>query len=138
MPRYPAKGSNKYEAGYLLSKILRHHIGRPGRKTTNAYIFRRNEGARVFLEDLLCQDFLWKDCYNYPRAKRTDNDFYQEINRTRTGLTVDLTVAESRKRGKSRPQILGLQAKDQRELTDIINAYKIDPPLPGVKPLEEP
>lgn len=38
----------------------------------------------------------------------------------------------------TRFQILGLRAKDQQELTDIVNAYKIKPPTPGVDPLDEP
>lgn len=39
--------------------------------------------------------------------------------------------------GKSRFQILGLKAANQQDLTDIINAYKIQPPTPADDPLGE-
>ena len=92
----------------------------------------------VLLEDLLCHDFLLRDGYEYQKAQRTNPTLLREIKKSRTGLIVDLAVTENRTRGKPRFQILGLKAKDQQELTKIVNAYQLDPPLPGVKPLEGP
>ena len=62
---------------------------------------------------------------------------------TEPDLIVDLTVAESRTRRKctfSDPSDPGIKAQKSTgaELTDIVNTYRIDPPLPGVRPLEEP
>ena len=76
-----------------------------------------------FLEDMLEQDFLWCDGCDYLQAKReyylNNQQQYLEIKRRRTGLIVDLTVAESRKMGKCRFQILGLRVEDQNEFQKV-------------------
>ena len=115
-PKYPRKDSGDYQAGYQLNKILRHHIGKAGNRATNHEIFRCNEGAWVLLEDLIEQDFLWYDGCDYGQARRHDQRQFLEIKRRRTGLIVDLAVAESRKWGKCRFQILGLTAMRNSEL----------------------
>ena len=124
IPKYPGKSAGQYQAGYLLNKILRHHIGKAGNRTTNYQVFRCNEGAWVLLEDLLEQDFLWFDGYDYSRARRHDQNQYIEIKRRRTGLIVDLAVAESRKWGKCRFQILGLKAENQEEFRAVKEEFK--------------
>ena len=78
-------------------------------------MFKCNEGAWVLLEDLLCEDYIWGDGYDYYGAQRPDPERSREIKRYRTGLIVDLTVAESRTRRKSTFQILGLRPKNQQE-----------------------
>ncbi len=124
VPEYPRKETNQYKAGYLLNRILRHHIGRAGSRATEHKIFRCNEGAWVLLKDLLEQDFLWYDGCEYLRAKRYNHNQYLEIKRRRIGLIVDLAVAESRRMGKCRFQILGLRAEDQDEFEKVKEEFE--------------
>ena len=135
-PKYPRKDTGEYQAGYQLNKILRHHIGKAGNRATNHEIFRCNEGAWVLLEDLLEQDFLWYDGCDYGRARRHDQRQFIEIKRRRTGLIVDLAVAESRKWGKCRFQILGLRADSQEEFRAVkeefqARGYRVKEPPAG-------
>ena len=57
------------------------------------------------------------------------------IKKSRIGLIVDLTLAEYRVKGKSRFQILGLRAEDEKSLNDIIQEHRIDPLRKGEDPL---
>ena len=116
---YPRKDSGEYKAGYQLNKILRHHIGKAGNRATNHETFRCNEGAWVILEDLIEQDFLWYDACDYGQARRHDQRQFLEIKRRRTGLIVDLAVAESRRWGKCRFQILGLRVDSYEEFRAV-------------------
>ena len=111
---------------------MRHLIGRTDDRGA---ILKCNLGAWVLIEDLLEKDYLWHDKLRYWNAKRYNTGEANRIKKSRIGLIVDLTLAEYRKKGKSRFQILGLKAEDQVILDDIIREHRIDPPKNDEDPL---
>ena len=129
---YPEREDWKFRAGGSLNYALRHLIGRTDDRGA---ILKCNLGAWVLIEDLLEKDYLWHDKLRYWNAKRYNTGEANRIKKSRIGLIVDLTLAEYRKKGKSRFQILGLKAEDQVILDDIIREHRIDPPKNDEDPL---
>lgn len=123
---YPEQDSWKFKAGKQLNYVLRHQIGR----NDGERIVRCNQGAWVLVEDLLQIDSIWRDGNRYERAMGRNPSEAIRIKKSRVAQIVDLTIAECRQRGKSRFQILGLRADDERSLTDSIVSYGIKPPSP--------
>ena len=128
---YPEQDSWKFKAGKQLNYVLRHQIGR----NDGERIVRCNQGAWVLVEDLLQIDSIWRDGNRYERAMGRNPSEAIRIKKSKVAQIVDLTIAERRQRGKSRLQILGLRADDERSLTDMIVLYGIKPPSPEEKPL---
>ena len=129
---YPEREDWKFRAGGSLNYALRHLIGRTDDRGA---ILKCNLGAWVLIEDLLEKDYLWHDKLRYWNARRYNTGEANRIKKSRIGLIVDLTLAEYRKKGKSRFQILGLKAEDQVILDDIIREHRIDPPKNDEDPL---
>ena len=129
---YPEREDWKFRAGGSLNYALRHLIGRTDDRGA---VLKCNLGAWVLIEDLLEKDYLWHDKLRYWNAKRYNTGEANRIKKSRIGLIVDLTLAEYRKKGKSRFQILGLKAEDQVILDDIIREHRIDPPKNDEDPL---
>ena len=121
---YPERGEWKFKAGGSLNYALRHQIGRTDDRGS---ILKCNLGAWVLIEDLLEMDYLWHDHQRYKYAMRYNTGDAIRIKKSRIGLIVDLTLAEYRVKGKSRFQILGLRAEDEKSLNDIIQEHRIDP-----------
>ena len=129
---YPERGEWKFKAGGSLNYALRHQIGRTDGRGS---ILKCNLGAWVLIEDLLEMDYLWHDHQRYKYAMRYNTGDAIRIKKSRIGLIVDLTLAEYRVKGKSRFQILGLRAEDEKSLNDIIQEHRIDPLRKGEDPL---
>ena len=129
---YPERGEWKFKAGGSLNYALRHQVGRTDDRGS---ILKCNLGAWVLIEDLLEMDYLWHDHQRYRNAMRYNTGEAIRIKKSRIGLIVDLTLAEYRVKGKSRFQILGLRAEDEKSLSDIIQEHRIDPLRKGEDPL---
>ena len=102
-PKYPERGSPKYDAGGDLNKVLRHCIGKPNQRLTGDYPLRCDEGAWVLIEDLIQYDHIWHDGHDYCGAIRDNNRILANtIKKQRVGwiVTVDLAVAESNHKGR--------------------------------------
>ena len=136
-PEYPKHYSDKFYVGTQLNKILRHYIGREGQRETGKHSITCNEGGWVLLEDLLMLDFIWKDGKNYRWEEKNDRKEFLETRKTRIGLIVELTVAENRLKGKTRFQIMGLVAEDQKDLDAIKKYHKIPDSQAGTTPFGE-
>lgn len=108
-PEYPKQSSNKFYVGGQLNKILRHYIGREGRRETGKKAIPCNEGGWVLLEDLLQLDFIWNDRRDYRWESMNDRRRFLLTRQARIGLIVELTVAENRLKGKTRFQIIRSQ-----------------------------
>ena len=117
---YPERGEWKFKAGGSLNYALRHQIGRTDDRGS---VLKCNLGAWVLIEDLLEMDYLWYDHQRYRNAMRYNTGEAIRIKKSRIGLIVDLTLAEYRVKGKSRFQILGLRAEDEKSLNDIIQEH---------------
>lgn len=120
-----------------MNKILRHYIGREGRYESGWSEVRCIEGAWVLLEDLLRKDYIWRDKRYYDWEEKNDYASFLETRRSRIGVIVELTVAESRQKGKTRFQIMGLMAENQGDLDAIIRHHDINPPTAGTTPFGE-
>jgi len=82
-------------------------------------------------------DFIWKDGKNYRWEEKNDSKEFLETRKTRVGLIVELTVAENRLKGKTRFQIMGLVAEDQKDLDAIKKYHKILDSQAGTTPFGE-
>ena len=132
LPRYPQRGSPKFEAGGDLNKVLRHCIAKPNQRLTGDYPLKCDEGAWVLIDDLVQYDNIWHDGHNFCQALDDNNKILANtIRKQRVGWIVDLAVTESDHKGKVRFQIQALRANSTAELVKIVDQKIIQPPLPG-------
>ena len=137
-PNYPGQSSPKFKVGKRLNKILRHYIGQVASYETGKRVIKCNEGGWVLLEDLLKLDFIWKDRRSYEWEERKNYARFLDTRNSRISVIIERTVAESRLKGKTRFQIMGLKAEDQADIDEIIRHHRFEPPTAMTSPFEDP